>query len=81
MALVPFLRGVTVAGISFRTPAERAIALGMQAGWKLTLVPEPENAHDPLAIKVLSDGTHIGYIPRDCAGAVAFVLANGGEYE
>jgi hypothetical protein len=26
------------------------------------LVPEPENPHDPKAIKVLVDGVHVGYI-------------------
>lgn len=30
-----------------------------------TLVPEPENDYDPLAIRVVSqDGAHLGYIPR-----------------
>ncbi len=29
---------------------------------KAELVPEPENPHDPKAIKVLVDGVHVGYI-------------------
>jgi hypothetical protein len=29
---------------------------------KAELVPEPENPHDPKAIKVLVDGAHVGYI-------------------
>lgn len=34
------------------------------------LVPEPENPHDPKAIKVLVDGQHIGYIK---AGSCAHI--------
>jgi len=79
--MTPFLRGFTVAGISFRTPAERAIALSLQPGDKLTLEPEPTNQFDPFAVKILKDGAHIGFIPKDCSAAVAFILANGGEYE
>lgn len=29
---------------------------------KIELVPEPENPHDPNAIKVIVDGVHVGYI-------------------
>lgn len=31
------------------------------------LVPEPENLHDPNAIKVLIDGRHVGYLSREDA--------------
>lgn len=37
---------------------------------KAQLVPEPENPHDPNAIKVLVDGVHVGYIK---AGSCAHV--------
>ncbi len=33
------------------------------------LVPDPHNSHDPNAIKVLVDGLHVGYLPRDAAKA------------
>jgi hypothetical protein len=33
-------------------------------------VPEPENPHDPKAIKVLVDGVHVGYIK---AGSCAHI--------
>lgn len=38
---------------------------------KVELVPEPDNPHDPKAIKVLLDGLHIGYIK---AGSCAHLL-------
>lgn len=37
---------------------------------KAELVPEPENPHDPEAIKVLVDGQHVGYIK---AGSCAHI--------
>lgn len=37
---------------------------------KVELQPEPDNPHDPKAIKVVVDGTHIGYIK---AGSCAHV--------
>ena len=37
---------------------------------KVELQPEPDNPHDPKAIKVIVDGTHIGYIK---AGSCAHV--------
>ena len=38
---------------------------------KAELVPEPDNPHDPKAIKVLVDGLHVGYIK---AGSCAHLL-------
>ena len=37
---------------------------------KAELVPEPDNPHDPKAIKVLVDGVHVGYIK---AGSCAHI--------
>lgn len=31
----------------------------------IDLVPEPDNPHDPNAIKVVCQGVHIGYVPRE----------------
>lgn len=59
---------------------------------KVELVPEPDNPHDPKAIKVLLDGQHVGYIK---AGSCAHLLkviredrikeiecqAGGGQYK
>jgi len=53
----------------------------LQPGAKLRLEPEPTNQFDPYAIKIFSVDAHIGYVPKESSGAVAFVLANGAEYE
>lgn len=41
------------------------------------LVPEPDNPHDPNAIKVMLEGVHVGYVPRDLCLAVAEKLQQG----
>ncbi len=41
------------------------------------LVPEPDNPKDPNAIKVVLEGVHVGYVPRDLCIAVAEKLQEG----
>lgn len=43
----------------------------------VALVPEPTNKHDPNAIKVMLDGQHAGYVPRDLAFNVKEMLKTG----
>lgn len=38
------------------------------------LVPEPENEHDPNAIKVIVDGIKIGYVPKEITSFVKDTL-------
>jgi hypothetical protein len=38
------------------------------------LVPEPDNEYDPNAVKVIADCECIGYVPRDLAPTVAWLL-------
>lgn len=69
---------VEVVGESFRRESLYRIANGSDHGDPArrhiaTLVPEPTNAYDRNAIKVLIAGDHVGYIPREMASA----LANG----
>jgi HIRAN domain len=46
-----------------------------------TLEPEPDNPHDPEAVKVLLEGRHVGYLSRDDARrygpAVRLLLEHG----
>ena len=55
-----------IAGLSYRDNIDNY--LGEFVG---TLEPEPTNAYDPNAIKVLSaDGHHVGYVPKDTTAEV-----------
>lgn len=44
---------------------------------KTELVPEPDNPHDPNAIKVVCDGHHIGYIKKGSCAHVHKLLREG----
>ena len=37
----------------------------------VALEPEPTNQYDPNAVKVLHEGKHIGYVPRDLSAEIA----------
>ena len=54
------------------------------------LIPEPDNEYDKNAIKVVVDGMHVGYIPKDRCSEVKKILDNiqsidmeayGGKYK
>lgn len=49
-----------IVGIPHRKPAKLP-----PVGTIVTLVHEPTNAYDPNAIKVMWDGIHLGYIPKN----------------
>jgi HIRAN domain-containing protein len=63
-------RNVSVVGVSHYQEALWAAAgvadTGEPVGVETTaeLVPEPENPHDPRAVKVLIGGEHVGYLSR-----------------
>lgn len=46
---------------------------------QVELVPEPENPHDPNAIKVCIDGVHVGYIKKGSISRVKNLLAGSGK--
>jgi hypothetical protein len=41
------------------------------------LVREPQNPHDPNAIRVETDGHYLGYIPKGLAEKIAPLMDNG----
>jgi hypothetical protein len=67
----PRLRVVAVAGVSFR-PGAVADA-SFDPGARLSLVPEPENEHDPNAIGIWNEDRTLqaGYVPRDTAAELS----------
>ncbi|WP_432939457.1 HIRAN domain-containing protein [Kribbella sp. CA-253562] len=69
-----------VAGESFHlAPLQRlfgrATAKHREVQTIATLVPEPDNKHDPTAVAVRVDGETVGYLPRDVAGGYGPCLA------
>jgi len=66
----PRLRVVTVAGVSFREDA--LTDASFDPGRRLSLVPEPENEHDPNAVGIWNEARtlQVGYVPREVAPEV-----------
>jgi hypothetical protein len=63
----PRIRVLPVAGVSYRLDALQDDAFA--PGHRLTLLPEPDNEHDPHAIAVWDEGRRLqaGYVPADVA--------------
>ena len=53
----------------------------MKVGDALTLVREPDNAHDANAVRVEWHGVKLGYLPRRENRAVAIEMDKGGRIE
>lgn len=49
----------------------------LQEGDALALIAEPDNPHDPQAVRVDWQGQTLGYLPRTLNGAVSRSLAEG----
>lgn len=82
MPRTTFLRGhelVNVAGESHYQEALRAITGATEGEVRQAatahLIPEPENEHDPNAVRVEIDGSKVGYLPREAAAQYAPTLS------
>jgi hypothetical protein len=63
-----------IVGTKYRGPAAVAILGRLRPGDRLRLMREPENPHDPDAVAVYSETTHIGYVPRSVNRDVAYAI-------
>jgi HIRAN domain-containing protein len=63
----PRVRVVHVAGVSYR--ADALPDESFDPGRRLSLVPEPENQHDPNAVAIWNEARtlQVGYVPREVA--------------
>jgi hypothetical protein len=71
------LQDSPLAGFQFH--AGKKLWPQMRVGDALGLVREPDNRHDPLAIRVEWQGHHIGYVPRRENRDVARLLDQGAK--
>lgn len=51
----------------------------LKPGDALSLRPDPDNPYDSLAIKVLKNNIHIGYVPRHLTPEVAQIMQGPGR--
>lgn len=69
------LQDSPLAGFQFH--AGKKLWPQMQVGDKLMLIREPNNTHDPLAIRVEWQQQKIGYVPRRENGDIARLMDHG----
>ncbi|MFW6200976.1 MAG: HIRAN domain-containing protein [Gemmatimonadota bacterium] len=53
----------------------------MRSGDAVEIAAEPENAHDPFAVRIAYRGRRIGYVPRQRNRAIATLLAQCARVE
>src|ERR1017187_2829611 len=68
-----------VAGFRFHTGM--ALSEMMRPCDTLALVAEPDNPHDPRAVRLDFGDMHVGYVPRDHNTIIATLLAQGAPLE
>ena len=73
-----------VAGATYANPdgsSRQSILrdIAAQDSIALELEPEPDNKHDPNAVKVIANGQQIGYVPGYIAKSLAPRLERGGS--
>jgi hypothetical protein len=72
-------------GVSFR-PAEVKETLKLIGDEdsaefiEVILEPEPSNQYDPNAVKILFDGTFMGYVEKKIAADIAAAISEGAAY-
>jgi len=84
LTFLPGRRLVNVAGESHYQEALSGLtgadgAEPVRREFEAVLEPEPDNAHDPNAVRVLISDNHVGYLPRAEAAAYGPMLARLAE--
>lgn len=72
--------GFKVAGLSYYEDNYVDI-IDPEGDLTVNLVPDPDNEHDPNAIKVLLNDIHIGYVPKEKTEDVKKILPDAYEID
>jgi hypothetical protein len=70
-----------LAGVSFEDAQQNIKRFGREEIGSFELVREPDNSHDPNAIRVVVGGLYLGYVPRWLARRLAPAMDAGRKYE
>lgn len=66
-----------IAGVKFRGTEAINELIRRQVGDMLEMEKEPENKYDPNAVKLISNGTMVGYVPQRFSSEVTAMLTIG----
>jgi hypothetical protein len=75
--LTPLNIPTFIAGIPHRLGKDIQINSILSQGQTLQSLREPMNQHDKNAVKLMANGSHIGYIPKDVNSKIAQHLDSG----
>jgi hypothetical protein len=70
---------VLLAGAGFRPESAKEVLRRATPGDRFTLEPDPENEYDSNAVRVMHEGQHVGFIPRDSNEDISAHLLHGDE--
>lgn len=76
----PSFPNVAVVGMHFRGEHAKAWAESVQPGTEIFYEREPDNAYDSLAIRILYNFQHVGYVERGQAAFIAPWIDDGVEF-
>jgi hypothetical protein len=66
-----------LAGAKFRPIEAREIYEALEPGGEIDLALDPTNQYDSNAVKVLVEGTHVGFIPAKISMEITEIVARG----
>lgn len=69
----------TIRGLFARSQAAINEARNLLVGTEVFLEPEPDNLHDCFAVKIMSNGYHLGYIPQEVSYCITDEIKQGGH--
>jgi hypothetical protein len=75
-----FQRNFKLAGVTAEDAQENIKKFGCKDIGSFALVREPDNLHDPNAIRVELGGLYLGYVPRDTAKDLAPEMDKGKRF-
>lgn len=67
-----------IKGLHYRSDEAKNEAMRLIAGNEVELECEPDNSFDPYAVKILSNGFHIGYISKNISYYITNDIKQGG---
>jgi hypothetical protein len=80
MSYITKLQGVSFRPAEVKETLKRIRADETELGIEVTLEPEPSNQYDPNAVKILFDGTFMGYVEKEIAADIAAAVSEGAAY-
>jgi hypothetical protein len=80
MSYITKLQGISFRSAEVKETLKRIRADETELDIEVTLEHEPTNQYDPNAVKILFDGTFVGYVEKEIAADIAADVSEGADY-